>query len=473
MHEHQGDHVTTTDIPCGGDCGCGIGKRNRFFRGKHMNAEAFALDQGYLIGRRRLVNRAVLGWGVVYGFPISAPRDKEPLGARDVGGGLGIDPGGREVHLVGPVTITPANTFLSSGGRPRPADRIAPGRYLLSIHYAERRVQDAKVGDDCGCGEPEKQFVCETAVFSLERVEECPCAQEDCPPCRCPEKPSKCCEHGGRGCACLCEWVVEGPDDCPPDLCEWNGQWIDPSGGIPLACVVVALAGEQKDERARRCDPIRFTVEDDCGPRRIVKGNELLYDLLRGCDLTRIAWIGWGKWHRREARVEWEEFARMFKGGPHWKIEEPVETEFVFRFTGPVVADSFVRRDAIAITVIAIDQSTGWELVRRVPIARLDTRPNADPAKLPAGTTDQVRVYVTGDWAHDELEPGRSWLSDREFAVELELRGDLVRDCREKAVDGNTDPHQRDGAPSGNGTAGGTFFSTFRVAPKPGAAAAS
>jgi hypothetical protein len=472
VHEHHADDAKTDDFPCG--CRGNGGKRNRFFRGKHMNAESFALEQRYLVGRRRLVNRAVLGWGVVHGFAISAPRDKEPRGARDVGRGLGIDPDGREVHLTGPVTITAANTFLLVAGRPRPVERLAPGLYVLSIHYAERGVEDARVTDDCGCGEPEKQFVCEAAVFSLEMSKDgvCPCAQEDCRPCRCKKEGerSPCCGHGRRGCACLCEWVADGPEDCPPELCEWNGYWINPGGGIRLACVEVERGEES--EKPRRCEPIRFEVTDDCGPRRIVKGNDLLYDLVRGCDLTRISWISWNDWHRRPKRVEWSEFAGKFLGGPHWDAGEPVKTEFVVRFSGPVAAASF-GRGAIVITVIAIDQSTGWELVRRVPIVSLDTTPAADPKQMPDGMTDQVRVHIAGDWAHDELEPGRSWLSDREFTVEIAVRGSFIRDCREQAVDGDTDPHQEDGVPSGNGTAGGTFVSTFRVAPKPGAGAAS
>ena len=471
MHQHHADEAPTGDV----DCGCG--RRNRFFRGKHMNAEAFALEQRYLVDRRRLVNRAVLGWGVVYGFPISPPRDREPRGARDVGRGLGIDRDGREVHLTGPVTITSANTFLLDNGHPRPLHRLQPGRYVLSIHYAERGVEDARLADDCGCGEPEKQFVCETAVFSLEQPkgDVCPCAQEDCRPCHCPEgeKPSPCLGHGRRGYACLCQWVAEGREDCPPELCEWNGHWIEPKGGIPLACVRVERIDEDENEKKpRRCEPIRFEVEDACGPRRIVKGNDLVYDLLRGCDLTRISWIGWSDWHGRVKRIEWNEFAAKFKGGPHWRPQTDVETDFVVRFSGPVFADSF-HRDAVVITVIGIDQSTGWELVRRVPIARLDPTPAPGSTGLAAGMTNQVRVWVTGDWAHDELEPGRSWLSDREFTVEIEVRGSLIRDCREQAVDADTDPHELDGVPSGNGTAGGTFLSMFRVAPKPGAAAAS
>ena len=35
-----------------------------------------------------------------------------------------------------------------------------------------------------------------------------------------------------------------------------------------------------------------------CGPRRLVKRNDLLFDLIRGCDLTRISAIGWRDWHR-------------------------------------------------------------------------------------------------------------------------------------------------------------------------------
>ena len=45
--------------------------------------------------------------------------------------------------------------------------------------------------------------------------------------------------------------------------------------------------------------------------------------------------------------------------------------------------------------------------------------------------------------------------------VEIEIRGDFIVDCNGQTVDANAIGLSP--APTGNGTPGGTFFSTFRV----------
>ena len=56
---------------------------------------------------------------------------------------------------------------------------------------------------------------------------------------------------------------------------------------------------------------------------------------------------------------------------------------------------------------------------------------------------------------------GESYLNERDFVVEIEIRGDLILDCSGQPVDANSIGLQA--APTGNGTPGGTYFSTFKV----------
>ncbi|MFO1207189.1 MAG: hypothetical protein U1E63_15945 [Burkholderiales bacterium] len=50
------------------------------------------------------------------------------------------------------------------------------------------------------------------------------------------------------------------------------------------------------------------------GPRRLVKRNDALFDLIRGRDLTRItSVIGWAAWYRLRKLIDWDEFR-----GPVW-----------------------------------------------------------------------------------------------------------------------------------------------------------
>jgi hypothetical protein len=69
-------------------------RRNRFFHGKKMDAYHFELETGYGIAVRRMLNRMVLGGGVVCGLDVTpgyAPCSIQ------VSAGLAIDAWGREI----------------------------------------------------------------------------------------------------------------------------------------------------------------------------------------------------------------------------------------------------------------------------------------------------------------------------------------------------------------------------------------
>jgi hypothetical protein len=512
----------THDSDCACD-ECASGKRNRFFRGKSMRAEEFQIEQAYGIGRRRLLNRSVVGWGIVYGLSVRQDDPPEPKKFR-VGRGLALDRHGREIALSAPAYLNAKNTFISEPGAGcdfKGIDQIANNRdYLLKIHYAERRFGDVASLDDCGgCDEPEKKYVCETAVFSLTLLEgRCPCEERKCHRrCTCPhhhhhddvdhdghgkddkeqtgqraealrsadqhkadthepydrephehdsEHEPDDHEHDHRHCGCrgrgphdcLCEWITTtaGPDThCT--LCQWNGYSIDPKDGVALACVRVWTTDD-------KCDPVAIRVTEACDPRRLIKNNDLLYDLIRGCDLTHISSISWAAWHRSGDLVDWLKFSSWFTPEP----PDPgkprlVKTRFVVQFSGPVLRKTILR-DTVVMTAITIEQASGWRIPRRVPIARIDTTPTHP---MPDGLTDQMQLYVDYAWYRDELEKeAQSWLSRTGFVMEIEIRGDLILDCHRQAVDANAVGLIP--APTGNGTPGGTYLSSFWVKPKPG-----
>jgi hypothetical protein len=447
----------THDHGCGcADCACG--KRNRFFRGKRMRAGDYAIEQSYGIERRRVINRSVIGWGVVNGFAMSKDR-------AEVGPGFALDRQGREIVLAHAATPGPGNLFVldeSGGGcRPRGLETLGGGQYVLSVHYAERRFGEANLPASCGCDDPEENYVCETAVFSLRSIagNDCPCGDEPCSrPCDCtitdscgrPVKGEAPGRSAGRGShACVCHWLMDDPVTCdPPRLCEWSCYEVDPCDGVPIACVVAKPTGD-------RCKPVMIEVRDPCGPRRFVKSNDLLYDFIRGCDLTHISWVSWAGWHRSQAPVPWPDFAGRFN-------PDDGRTEFVVRFSGPVRKDT-IRWDSIVMRAALVEQSTSWQVIRQVPIPSLDLTPYGP---VPGGMTDQVRVYVSTDWIYDEVLKDRpSWLTDREFSIEIEVYGDGILDCHDQPIDGEA--LGAAAAPSGNGSPGGTYRSSFRVAPKP------
>jgi hypothetical protein len=68
--------------------------RNNYFYGQLLGVENFELETSYAIGQRRLLNRLVLGYGVVCGLGVEVSEDGEKL---RVAPGVAIDRWGREI----------------------------------------------------------------------------------------------------------------------------------------------------------------------------------------------------------------------------------------------------------------------------------------------------------------------------------------------------------------------------------------
>jgi hypothetical protein len=139
---------------------------------------------------------------------------------------------------------------------------------------------------------------------------------------------------------------------------------------------------------------------------------------------------------------------------------QPVNTKFHFEFSCPVQTKTLTK-NCFAMTVLTQEERTGWLNPLRVPVTALipDGRTESDPE----GTTRGATVCVDADWCDDEICDRTSIFRHDEVGVEIEIRGDLILDCSGQAVDANARGLQA--APTGNGTPGGTYLSTFRVSP--------
>ena len=536
--------MQTTDTPrkpssggasheCCTDGPCDSGLRNQYFEGKRLTADSFRVEQSYLLERRRLLNRAIHGWGVVYGYALKpAPAKdgyaRDSSGRLEIGPGLALDECGREVLQIRPVLLGVEDVLLleSKGTRiERPPEgsyepRVEPRReeqkqsegrprvcWLLSAHYAEQLVGPAKVNDPCSCERNEWNHVCETVRFSLRRVdcEEC-CPQFDCElKCGCgtgpccdehaekrPEEQSK--EHqnaqskqsGGQyestnppetprnpvdrgGCQCLCEYLTGLSDAECGGLCDIEDPCVriraDLRHGVPLACVSL---------REGECDGEWLFDRwiEACGPRRLVKGNDVLFDLIRGCDLTRISAIGWADWHRSQKLIEWDNFEasfgtlsnsqldRMRKSRDRRETFPAVTLKYWVEFSRPV-RDDTVRADCLSMTVLGEEDEGGWAGTHRVPILKAETWA---PSGTPRGLVTRATFVVDGRWLYDAVKGSKTIFDEDPTTVEIEVRGDLIVDCNGQTVDANA--HGMLAAPTGNGTPGGTFFSSFRVQPR-------
>lgn len=496
----------TTQKTGRGDCctdKCESGLRNNYFQGKRLTPDSFRVEQEYLLQRRRMLNRAMHGWGVVYGFAVTAGPGEDGPGKLGIGPGLALDSCGRELlHNERYVRI---DELIDEKG-----DRFDPGKgsyddrreqlWLLSVHYAEQKSGRVKVKDSCECEWDEWDHTCETVVFSLRPAtpEEC-CNDFGCElECEC--RSGGCCDdvdkrdepgrdadqsaasYSGReeedreerlpgdavdreelryentllnrgGCKCLCEYVTNlSFADCSAPCTEIEGpcgsMLVDLKTSVPLACVELS-----KDE----CDRWAFTRVEPCGPRRLVKRNDMLFDLIRGCDLTRIADFGWKDWHRRKETIPFADFSRSL-GEEGYDRETYVTREFWVRFSRPVREDS-LRPDCFAMTILHPEDEGGWWQPSRVPIVDIDTRNfGTDTDGLVYG----ARIVVDGSWVEDGVRGRRTIFLDDETRVEIEIRGDFIVDCNGQTVDAN--PRGLTPVPSGNGVPGDSFISTFRIA---------
>src|SRR5208337_3081130 len=116
------------DAGTAGPCDAGS-ERNRYYPSKLMTTRDFTLEQGYGIARRRLINRAMFGWGVVGGLVVKAGQQHTAL---EVGPGLALDRYGREVALANAAQVASNRMIWMIPGGAAPT----PGRYLLAAHYA-------------------------------------------------------------------------------------------------------------------------------------------------------------------------------------------------------------------------------------------------------------------------------------------------------------------------------------------------
>lgn len=466
MHEKT---QPAADTVCRG-LDCLSGMRNRYFPRKNLTADDFRLEQGYGIERRRLLNRAVHGWGVVYGFGLELQEGR--LFCRE---GLALDRHGREVFRPESGTV-PGGQIMLLGA----LTDTAPGdnrsySCLLQAHYAERWIDESRTGNDCGCSVREWNHVCETVVFSvvpLASLAGCQCSEPRCLNCECPDEGSGT-DVRAQGCGdnapidrgpheCLCHWIRDREIPAPPDEPRcwqgFEGYRIAVDDPVPLACVglVIDSCGH----------PSIASIDDAWTPRRLVKNNDLLFDLFRGCDLTHIADTSWDEWRRKmghrningECAMPWTTFAEMFSGqGEKKGRREPIVTGFSIHFSAPVDVRT-LSPDCVVMTVLAAEDEGGWIEVRRVPITRLE--PGSKDS-----FTDKVNICVGFGWWQDEIRGHKSIFHRHHVRVEIEVRGDLILDCHGQAVDANAMGLHY--VPTGNGTPGGTYVSTFRVEPKP------
>lgn len=108
-------------------------ERNRYFFGKMMDVAQFEKEQNYFRSQLSLLNRLVIGTGVVCGLEVTA--DAAVKGNVSVAPGVAIDGAGRFVIVPAATSINPAQ-LTDAQGKPQ-GSPLTSGSNLISLCYAE------------------------------------------------------------------------------------------------------------------------------------------------------------------------------------------------------------------------------------------------------------------------------------------------------------------------------------------------
>jgi hypothetical protein len=448
--------------------------------------------------RQRLLNRALHGHGVVFGYGLEVDDDGVIVldrGCIELTCGLALDRHGRMLYW--------------QGGRIGMQDIVGKlpeceGSYTLCVHYAERVPQPE------GClpySSDDTRWRDEGVAFSLKP--DCDEADRNCPS----HPDGSCITHDDFVCQRTgavpgsspgtlptsddLDWACTEPGPlCPTDHGNWG---YDPAACVPIACVKICDLTRPGDDgrpgtespaheesqptsyRPTPSEPDRGKPGDDepgqadpsdphhhephcdpkygfcpsepevCKVRPHVYRTPLLYELLNCCDvdLPRVRSVSWSAWleHGWDAAVPWPEFKRRMLSSTDG---------FAIWFTKPIEI-STLHPGTIYLAAVYQEPRTDYWMVQRVPLREL--RPLRRDGEYASG----VQLVPEKDWIKAEIRGDRSTL----FAgarFEVTVRGQLLRDECGQMLDAR--PLDIDSAARCQGRPGGDFTSVFRVAPR-------
>jgi hypothetical protein len=388
------------------DCGiCHVPRfeRNNYFNGKTLSARDLAAEQAYLNEKRRLINRSILGWGIVCGLHVCLEGD-----CLEIDPGLALDCCGRELLVCDKAMLHPRDVADALGVDPSTAGDGIP--WALCLEYRECRIEPVNLPKSCDQQERGREFnrIRDDYRLSIRRRDDaCPEDHDDA-----------CCpwETLGRGTS-IHEALVERSRKCPTcKKCE-----------CVLLVTGVLHTGPQ--------GPWVTLDEDALKYRRIVFTNPALASLIQ-CfhgGLTHITSMNW-------------------QPGEKYTVDRFLDllTKERLRvtFDRPMNARSVTNERTCRLTIYLPD-GDGCPKPTLIPVERIDY-------------TDSTAIYYFDeDCVHQHLR--RSCKSIRKpVDVELILHGSMMQDQKGRALDAE---FIDDTFPTGNGVQGGEFIAYFTVAP--------
>jgi hypothetical protein len=441
------------DSKCG-VCATDPFQRNNYFFGKQFTVRDLQQEQSYFNDKRHLINRMVLGWGVVCGLDVYWDRKKRKL---VVGPGMALDCCGHEI-------VVCENQYLSFDKNDDDCcldDKQRPqGKFVLCLEYHECNSEPTDF-PAAGCdekGKSEYNRIIERYKLRLVSWDDaCPKEPHD-PYCPDQYKHDANDEQFQRECTTedlhhyLCEQLKRGCPECENCDCvilatiEFPNE---PSGQDYYYKQPSPDDYKQKQGKGYyQTQPPEDPVVDPCTNRKLVYNNSLLYDLIycNHGDLPHIVDFTWRKaYPTREIGVD--EFTQMMRDG------------LTVYFDQPMNADS-LNRHTFIVAYMLRDSGTGCFVEQRIPVQEIRTGWDGD--------CFYATFVATERWISKELDAEDSELIaslpnlESGVDVEITLRGSRIWSDAGKGLDGD---YLADKLPTGNGTQGGDFVDWFRVLP--------
>ncbi len=237
--------------------------RNHFFYGKLMDVDQFEKEQNYGLAKRALMNRMVLGWGVVCGLNVVNDPDSENRIL--ILPGVAIDNRGREIVIPEKVSIDP-HQLTNDEGQPE-GEPLESGQVEICLIFKETKTDPVPV-----------------------LVPDCDRTGNDCAHSSIKEE--------------FCVLVRYAESDLPvPPSCALGELPLPANGDLhDLVCQRISEACSETDEEscvalARVALPLNDTSIDSCVNRKLVYSNALLLELIL-CLTERIGQFAQGRFLR-------------------------------------------------------------------------------------------------------------------------------------------------------------------------------
>jgi len=391
-------------------CECGICKiphfeRNSYFHGKMLSARDLAAEQRYFNEKRWLINRTILGWGIVCGLEVCLEN-----GCLVVRPGLALDCCGHEL-LVCDRQAFHANKIAEHLGvkNGQPYEAIP---WALCLEYQECKSEPVKSPSSCNSCDEEKEAdrqynrIRDHYKLTIRRRDDaCPKDHDDF-----------CCPYEGVGREnSIYKALVHRSREC--SKCE------------ECECVLLATGSLDSDGQEFKLQ----LAEDYWKYRPIVYTNPSLANLIR-CLHPELAHI---------TEVNW-------KPGSNYRVDDFLylltKEHLKITFDKPLSQRTVTDPRSFRLSIFIATDEGNCPMPLLIPVERI------------AYNNNVAEYYFDHGCIEHQLRRACKKLA-KEAEVELVLHGSMVLDEHDRALDAELIGE----FPTGNGVQGGEFITYFTV----------